>query len=272
KDAPESRGIRIEIHQHLANVPPINGTPSGLYDIVINLIFNAVDAMPKGGHIALTTIPIQDHVRLLFSDTGTGMSEAVLERIFNPFFTTKGDVVTGLGLSTVYGTINRWGGKIDVTSTLGQGTTFTLDFPIWKGDKTPNISQSTQKPTNKVGHILIVDDEDIVTRVLKRTLFEHHVDVVSSSPKALETFLPNKYDILITDLGLPHLSGDQLASQLRQKDPNLTTILISGWELLLNDPRRAHFDFFIQKPFSDLDQFRILIAKALDHKKPTQTS
>lgn len=272
KDAPESRGLTVELHQHLEDVPHIQGTPSGLYDIIINLIFNAVDAMPQGGRIALTTTHIQNHVRLLVSDTGTGMSEEILERIFNPFFTTKGDVGTGLGLSTVYGTINRWGGKIDVSSTVGQGTTFTLDFPIWKGEEVTTKPQTTSSAVNREGRILIVDDEDIVTRVLKRSLPEHHVDVVSSSSKALEIFTPNTYDILITDLGLPHLPGDQLANQLRQKDPLLTTILISGWELLPDDPRRVHFDFFVQKPFHDLNQFRRLVAEALDRKGQNSAS
>jgi DNA-binding NtrC family response regulator len=141
-----------------------------------------------------------------------------------------------------------------------------LDFPIWHGDEITTSPQTIQKPIDKVGRILIVDDEDIVTRILKRTLSNHHVEVVSSSSKALEIFTPNKYDILITDLGLPHLPGDQLAIQLCQKDPTLTTILISGWELLSNDPRRAHFDYFIQKPFHDLNQFRLLIDNALDRK------
>jgi PAS domain S-box-containing protein len=256
KDAPESRGLSIEVHPHLADVPHIQGTQSGLYDIIINLIFNAADVMPKGGLISLTTIQTKDHVRLLVSDTGTGtgtgtgMSAETLERIFNPFFTTKGEVGTGLGLSTVYGTINRWGGKIDVASTLGQGTTFTLDFAIWEGDEIERTEQAPQKATGRTCRILIVEDDEIVTRVLDRTLSSHQIDTVSSSQEALEIFAPNTYDVLITDLGLPHLPGDQLAQQLRQKDPNLITILISGWELLPTDPRRAHFFAFVQKLFT----------------------
>jgi CheY-like chemotaxis protein len=180
-------------------------------------------------------------------------------------------VGTGLGLSTVYGTINRWGGKIDVASTLGQGTTFTLDFAIWEGDEIERTEQAPQKATGRTCRILIVEDDEIVTRVLDRTLSSHQIDTVSSSQEALEIFAPNTYDVLITDLGLPHLPGDQLAQQLRQKDPNLITILISGWELLPNDPRRAHFFAFVQKPFHDLDSFRQIITKALESKDQTKT-
>ncbi|MBT4141181.1 MAG: PAS domain-containing protein [Candidatus Latescibacteria bacterium] len=262
KDAPETKGIHIQINQHLAEIPPLQGTQSGLYDIIINLIFNAVDAMPNGGRISLTTLQTQDCVRLLFSDTGTGMSMATQRRIFDPFFTTKEQIGTGLGLSTVYGTITRWNGSIDVASTQGQGTTFTLDFAIWEKDQIEYATPTTTK-SDQVGRILIVEDEKVVAQVLNRVLSSHNIDTASSSPKALEIFEPNKYDILITDLGLPHMPGDQLAQQFRQKDPNLVTILISGWELLPNDSRRTPFDFFVQKPFHDLDMFRQIITDAL---------
>ena len=264
KDEPESRGVSIDIHQHFEKIAPVCGTHTGLFDIIVNLIFNAVDAMPAGGHIAFTTTQTPTHVRLLVSDTGFGMSEDTLERIFDPFFTTKKDIGTGLGLSTVYGTINRWGGAIDVTSTPRQGTTFTLDFRIWEDNIVTPSNEVAPNATNKVGRILLVDDEEIVARVLQRALSTHHLEVVHSSQSALKIFEPNKYDILITDLGLPNLPGDQLAQQLRQTDPNLITILISGWDLLPSDPRRAQFDFFVQKPFDDFEAFEQIIAKSLN--------
>lgn len=266
KDEPESRGINIDIHQHLEDLPPIRGTQTGLFDIIVNLIFNAVDAMPIGGHISFTTTKTQHNVRLLISDTGIGMSKEVLERAFDPFFTTKKVIGTGLGLSTVYGTISQWGGNIDVTSTPNQGTTFTLDFPVWEDNVITPINKEPQKTIHKSGRILLVDDEEIVARVLNRALSEHQVDVVSSSQKALDIFEPNKYDVLITDLGLPNLPGDQLAQQLCQQDPTLKTILISGWDLLPNDPRRSQFDYFIQKPFHDFEIFQQIITEVLKAK------
>lgn len=270
KDEPESRGIYIDLIPHLTNdISPIQGTQAELNDIIVNMIFNAVDAMPKGGKIALTTTQTTNYVRLLISDTGTGMSAETLERIFDPFFTTKGEVGTGLGLSTVYGTIKRWGGNISVTSTLKKGTTFTLDFVIAQDDTHEVPIRQQHKYTNNKGRILLVEDEEVVARVLSRALSLHHIDIVTSGPKALELFKPNQYDILITDLGLPHLSGDQLAQKLREQDPTLITILVSGWDLLPNDPRRKDFNFFVQKPFHDLDHFRQMITDALNIKKTT---
>ena len=137
KDEPEAHGIAIEMVTQWGGVPPIQGTEAGLHEILTNLIFNAVDAMPDGGTITLRTQRVEDQVQIVFSDTGIGMDEATRLRIFEPFFTTKMDIGTGLGLSTVYNTVTRWGGTIEVDSAPGEGTTFTLRFPVGDEEKTP---------------------------------------------------------------------------------------------------------------------------------------
>ena len=131
KTAPESRGISIDLVTELSAMPPIRGTSSELYDMLVNLIFNAVDAMPEGGMITLSSEARADYVELTVRDTGIGMDEDVCSRVFEPFFTTKVNVGSGLGLYTVYTTVSNWGGDVSVQSIPGEGTTFTLRLPVW---------------------------------------------------------------------------------------------------------------------------------------------
>lgn len=143
KDEPEAKGLAIEMRTALAEVPPIKGTPSELHDLLINLLFNAVEAMPQGGTITIKTAREGEFVRLDLSDTGIGMDEGTCLRVFEPFFTTKMSIGTGLGLSTLYNSVTQWGGTVAVESAPGKGTTFTLRFPVWEAavGATPDLSQ-----------------------------------------------------------------------------------------------------------------------------------
>ena len=132
KDTPEARGISIDVITNLEDVPPILGTKSGLHDILTNLLFNAVDALPDGGTVVIGSEPVEKRIRLTVTDTGIGMDTETRKRAFDPFFTTKMDTGTGLGLATVYGTVSQWGGTVEVESTPGVGTTFTIHLPAWK--------------------------------------------------------------------------------------------------------------------------------------------
>ncbi len=128
---PATQGIDIDLRAELGEVPPIRGTESDVQEMIANLIFNAVEAMPEGGKIEVSTQADGDFVKLSFSDTGIGMDEELLKRVFEPFFTTKMDIGAGLGLSSLHGTLTQWGGKVEVESAPGKGTTFTLYFPVW---------------------------------------------------------------------------------------------------------------------------------------------
>jgi PAS domain S-box-containing protein len=131
-DQPAARGIDIKVHTELSEIPSVHGTKPSVQKMVENLIFNAVEAMPEGGDISILTQVEGDSVRFCFSDTGIGMDEETRWRVFEPFFTTKTDVGAGLGLSTLHGMLTQWGGKVDVESFCGAGTTFALYFPIWR--------------------------------------------------------------------------------------------------------------------------------------------
>ena len=128
---PAARGIDIDLRAELGEVPPIRGIESEVQEMIANLIFNAVEAMPEGGKIEMRTQTDGDFVRLSFRDTGIGMEEELRKRVFEPFFTTKMDVGSGLGLSALHGTLTQWGGKVEVESAPGKGMTFTLYFPVW---------------------------------------------------------------------------------------------------------------------------------------------
>lgn|GEM_PF-1046788 len=265
KDEAEARGITVEVVTAFANVPHIQGTETGLHDILVNLLFNAVDAMPEGGTITIGTHQTDEGVRVVFRDTGKGMDADTKARIFDPFFTTKMNVGTGLGLSTVYGTITRWGGHIDVESVLGQGTLFLLDFVVWEMPVLANSEDDEEKPEGDQGRILIAEDDELVCRVLSRTLSgQHQVDLFKTAQEALNAFVPDHYDVAIIDLGMPGMSGDRLTTKLKLRDPHLATVLVTGWELPDHDPRLEKFDFYLQKPFEDIKTVQETVVRGIE--------
>ena len=276
KDEAESRGAPIEIETDLGDVPSAYVTASGLNDILINLIFNAIDAMEVGGTIRIETRESGEGVELTVRDTGHGMDEETRNRVFEPFFTTKMDVGTGLGLSTVYGTIDSWGGSIEIESAVSEGTAFRLWLPGGKSDGPIPVDTTRRIPVvSHSGKILIVDDDDTVGQFLLRSLSkDHQVEWVNNGGIALQRVARGGYDLAIIDLGMPGMPGDQLAPHLVRIDPTLATILITGWNLEEDSERRAPFDFYLQKPFRDLNLLHQAIqdAKALHDQRAAAAS
>jgi PAS domain S-box-containing protein len=264
KDEPESRGIGIEIATQLAETPPVEGNESGLHEILTNLIFNAVDAMPDGGTITIETQQVANQVQLTVCDTGIGMDEETRRRVFEPFFTTKMDIGTGLGLSTAHNAVMQWGGTMDVDSIPGEGTTFILRLPIWK-EEAIEKSETTEERKVRPGRVLIIDDDagicSLLSRLLGRT---HEVETSLDGRKALEQFVVGRYDVVLIDLGMVGMSGDRVATELRQRDILVSTVLITGWELDDDDPRKAPFDLQLAKPFDDLDVIEAVVAQAME--------
>ena len=160
KDESEAQGITIEVATELEDVPSIGGTQSELDTIVQNLLFNAIEAMPEGGTITLQTQVAEDGVQLTVTDTGKGMDEETRMKVFEPFFTTKMDIGKGLGLTTVHGIITRWGGRIEVESTPGEGTTFTLRFPVWTEPEQRKEETAAETRQVRSGRVLIVEDDE----------------------------------------------------------------------------------------------------------------
>ena len=132
KDSAEARDVQISIVEDLEDVPPIKGNPLELHQVLVHLITNAVDAMPKGGEIAMSTRISGENVAICVRDQGVGMDVETHKRIFEPFFTTKQDVGSGLGLSMAYRAVTAWGGQIEVDSAIDKGSAFTVLLPVWE--------------------------------------------------------------------------------------------------------------------------------------------
>ena len=249
KDETEAKGQSIEVVTKLSDTPPIRGSDSGIHDILINLLFNAVDALPDGGTITIETRHVSSYVVCTITDTGVGMDEETRGRVFEPFFTTKMDVGTGLGLATVYGTVNRWGGEIRVESARGRGTTFVLRLPVWTEPQVVEQAQAHVRRLVRRANVLVVEDDEAICGMLTKMLSDEHlVEHSLDGREALERFASGAYDVVLIDLGMPDLSGDQVALTVKEKNPKVSTVLITGWVLEDSDPRLKAFDFTLEKP------------------------
>ncbi|MGH7313350.1 MAG: GAF domain-containing protein, partial [Candidatus Rokuibacteriota bacterium] len=266
KDEAQSKGIRYEIAIDPAPTPVIAGDPSEIREALTNIIFNALDAMPEGGRLTLKTGVDGDRVFCAITDTGIGMSDDVRQRIFDPFFTTKGERGTGLGLSVVYGIISRHNGEIDVQSRAGHGTTFMLRFPMGEPPDREGPAQMGVPRLKTGGRVLVIDDEKEVGDVLRDLLTRdgHSVAVCGDAEAGLKQFEAEPFDLVITDLGMPGVSGWEVARQVKLWRPRTRVAMVTGWgdRIDLAEAETRGVDFVVAKPFRR-DQIREVIAAAL---------
>ena len=227
KDEPESNGIGIEVVTEFEDVPPISGSESGLHDLIVNLILNAVDAMPGGGTITLASKGHNHGVLVTAKDTGVGMDEETRRRVFEPFFTTKPDIGSGLGLSTAYTAVTGWGGEMSVESAPGVGTTFSVWLPSWtESEAHTQHAEGSRPEASGPARLLIIEDDRGVCDFLSRLLgSDHDVDVVADGPGAMDRFVPGRYDVALIDVGIPGMTGDGVARKMRQADPSVPIIV-----------------------------------------------
>ena len=252
KDEAEAKGVTIKIKEKLEKLSPLLGSKSGLMEVLTNLIFNALEAMPEGGQIIIKTEAKENKIYLYFTDSGKGIPDRIKEKIFDPFFTTKGSQSSGLGLSVSYGIIKRHKGEIKVESTEGKGTTFTISIPIGlevflKKEKLEELEKiSSQK-------ILVIDDEEGIREVLGTTLNDegHQVILAESGRKGLVKFKQSNFDLILTDLGMPEMSGWELAKKTKEIDPGVPVGLITGWPITITKEKMKErgIDFILSKPF-----------------------
>jgi GAF domain-containing protein/ActR/RegA family two-component response regulator len=253
REEPVSRGVVIEVRTELAPVPPILGDAAELREALTNLILNAVDAMPTGGTLGLVTTAGDDHVEIAVSDTGVGIPPAVREKIFDPFFTTKGPHGTGLGLSLTYGIVARHGGSVSVDSEEGRGSTFRLSFPSAATVETPTpASVRADATAPRTLRCLVVDDEEPVRTVLADVIESagHHATMVGDGAEAIERFRAEAFDVVLTDLAMPRVSGWQVARVVKQVAPRVPVVLVTGFGVELTpEERRTHgVDHVLVKP------------------------
>ncbi|MBI3626272.1 MAG: response regulator, partial [Candidatus Rokubacteria bacterium] len=235
------RGIHLSLNLDLAPVPPVLGRPAALSEVMTNLILNAIDAMPQGGALRVATrAEGSEWVLVEVSDTGTGMPEEVRRRIFEPFFTTKGEAGTGLGLSVSYSIIKRHGGEIRVESEVGRGASFALRLPVGPAPE-PEPPSEISPERQRTGRILLVDNEPQVLAVLCEMLVEagHAVTPAIGGADAVAAFAPGKFDLVLTNIGMPGLNGWEVAAQVRAMDPKVPVAFVTGWGLTEEDRERC---------------------------------
>jgi CheY-like chemotaxis protein len=249
-------------------VAPIEGDAAELREGLLNIIFNAMDAMPGGGKITVETKHDKKWVTISISDTGAGMPEEVKSKLFEPFFTTKKHKGTGLGLSVTYGIVKRHRGEISFKSKVGAGTTFYIKLPAGSGEVKKSVVEGVGGEI-KNASILIVDDNPEVAGVLCLTLrrMGHKVTETSSGEAAINTFEIGKFDMVITDLGMPDMSGHEVAKIVKEIRPGTPVLVISGWGGQLNLADMPEVDGVIAKPFSK-DVLSKKIADLLSKKVP----
>ncbi|MQA19693.1 ATP-binding protein [Rugamonas rivuli] len=276
-DMPQQRGIVIEMRQDLAeDLPPILGVEGEIREALTNLIFNAVDAMPDGGAVTLRTRYAEQmddgsgpYVQVEVADSGTGMDEATQRRCLEPFFTTKGERGTGLGLATVYGMTERHSARIAIVSELGQGTAVQMYFPVAVVSDTGVPVMPSYVPGPGL-RILIVDDDPTVLASLENILKldGHQVTKADGGQAGIDLFSEaeaagRRYEVVITDLGMPYVDGRKVAETVKRVAPAVPVILLTGWgQRLIPDSGDApvHVDQVLSKP-PKIRELRLALAK-----------
>lgn len=260
KTRPEREGVIVEIETQFQTLPFVRSTASAWEEVISNLIFNAVDAMPLGGTITISTRGTNEEVILKVRDNGTGMDAETKARVFEPFFSTKdADRGTGLGLSTVWALVQNLGGRVELESELGEGTEFTIYIPTSSGDV--QAEDETVTPVEDL-KILLIDEDPAVRDVLPQLLQSHQVDTESNSAQALKTIDTKNYDVIITDWTMAGTSGLDMIEHVKQKSPQTVTILMTGWEIknsIVED--HPDIDLTLSKPF-DQNSLNKVLSKA----------
>ena len=265
------RGLLYAVELEADGPVHVSGIASELREVFVNLIVNAVDAMPEGGQLSIACEPADNFVRLRFSDSGTGMPEEVRERIFEPFYTTKGAHGTGLGLAVSYGIIERHEGRIAVDSEVGRGTTFQIDLPAAgpaaaRGDHAPPAETLSLS-------VLVIDDEEFVRETLAEMLLllGHSVRAVAGGREGLLELAEHDFDLVFTDLSMPEMDGWETAREIRRLGSDAAVILITGHGAAtpVAPGDRDLVSGIIGKPF-DLDQVAEAIAHATQKTVTTE--
>ncbi len=245
-----AEGVQIDMVTQLGEVPPISAHAAELREVLTNLIFNAVDAMPSGGAITISTSILDDLVKLDVSDTGIGMTEEEMQLCLEPFYTTKGERGTGLGLAVVYGIIQRHGGVIEITSAKNQGTSFSIQLPL--ASTSEMVSPSPVEQVDRALRILVVDDQEIICELIAEYLRAdgHEVTGVANGREALERFSTEQYDLVVTDQSMPEMNGTQLATALKSQWPGIPVVLLTGFgeEMQATGEVPESVDLIIGKP------------------------
>ncbi len=261
RDMPQRAGVAVDIVRDFTlGLPCVHAVEAEIREALTNLIFNAVDAMPRGGRITVRTLHDSSvdgagRVTLELIDSGLGMDDLTLRRCMEPFFTTKGERGTGLGLAMVYGTMQRHGGEVDIVSSPGHGTSVRLRFParddiVIAAPPAP----APQRPARSL-RVLVVDDDPLLLRSLSEMLRDdgHQVETAAGGAAAIERLsargTDGGFDLVLTDLGMPHVDGLQVARAAKAVS-QAPVVMLTGWGQRMNEDGEhpSHVDRIVAKP------------------------
>ena len=263
-----AEGVQIEVLTELRDVPPVAANAAELREVLTNLIFNAVDAMPHGGTVTISTLQLNEGVALTVTDTGSGMTESERERCLEPFFTTKGERGTGLGLAVVYGIIQRHGGTIEIASEKGVGTTFAIHLPSTTA--VAKTEAPAEERLDRALRVLVVDDQEIICELIAEHLASdgHTTASAANGHAALQLFRNGSFDLVLTDQSMPMMNGVQLGSAIKALSPGTPVILLTGFgdEMLALGGRPPGIDLVLGKPVSHAD-LRRAICQAMEKRE-----
>jgi CheY-like chemotaxis protein len=279
-DQPQQRGLVIQLHTDLAeDLPDIMGSEVEIRDALTNLIFNAVDAMPDGGTLTLRTRVVSSgppgsantvrQVTVEVSDTGVGMDEETRRRCLEPFYTTKGERGTGLGLAMVYGMVQRHSAELEIDSALRHGTTVRLIFAAADPLVLATTAGPRLPPPLRRLRILLVDDDPTLLQSLRDILEQdgHVVTVADGGQKGIDAFTAaflqgTPFALVITDLGMPYVDGRKVAAAIKATSAGTPVIMLTGWgrRLLADKEIPDHVDRVLSKP-PRLQEVRAAIAE-----------
>ena len=264
KNCAEALNIHITLELHNRSNAHVMGDDSELREVLVNMVFNAIDAMPEGGTLSLSSRVVGESVVITVADTGIGMYPEVRSRVFDPFFTTKGKAGLGLGLAVSFGIIRRHRGNVEVESQHGHGTKFIITLPVASMSSGVDLAADDGQfihpgsiallPEQNPLRVLVVDDEDFVRELLKEILeFEGcTVTIAQNGDEALDLFQDGHFDGVFTDVGMPGMSGWELAQAIREQREMIPIAVITGWgEAVGSDEQKAAgVDWVIAKPFT----------------------
>jgi signal transduction histidine kinase/ActR/RegA family two-component response regulator len=266
---PQQRGVSIDLKTELAPCgTEIMGAEGEIRDALTNLIFNAVDAMPEGGTITVRTSVVdapvsadgdipERQVHIEVTDTGVGMDEQTRRRCLEPFFTTKGERGTGLGLAMVYGMIQRHSAELDVVSDVGKGTTMRLIFPAYASHANTIVRMQALPVVDKRLRILLVDDDPLLIKSLQDTLEAdgHIVTAAHGGQQGIDAFTEahrsgNEFSVVVTDLGMPHVDGRKVAASIKSVSAATPVVMLTGWgqRLAAENDIPPHVNRVLNKP------------------------
>jgi signal transduction histidine kinase/ActR/RegA family two-component response regulator len=269
-DIPQERGVAIDVRtEYSESIPPILGVQGEIRDAITNLVFNAVDSMPSGGTLTLRSYSTHNHVTVEVCDTGVGMTPEVRARCLEPFFTTKGDRGTGLGLAMVYGMTERHGATIEIDSEPNVGTIVRLVFPAATTSQLTTPTAITPRRKVRGLRILVIDDDDLLRQSMRAILERegHQVSVANGGRSGIDIFTAatqrgQRFQIVITDLGMPHVDGRAVAAAVKSLSPETPVVLLTGWGQHLRDGNEmpSGVDYMLNKP-ANLSELRAALAE-----------